>query len=133
MEGLDEMGLIGGNFHPGAMVRTREEDFESNSFKENPHPDEKQRLELGKRLSLENKQVKFWFQNKQTQMKTQLEHHENLILKQENDKLRIENITIKEAMRNPICSGYGGLGPAEAALPIGYDFSTQGQLLLVSI
>ncbi|KAL8126110.1 hypothetical protein AgCh_013410 [Apium graveolens] len=80
------------------------------SFKENPHPDEKQRLELGKRLSLENKQVKFWFQNRRTQMKTQLERHENLILKQENDKLRIENIAIKEAMRNPICRGCGG-GP----------------------
>ena len=37
-----------------------------------------------------------------------MERHENLILKQENDKLRIENIAIKEAMRNPICSGCGG-------------------------
>ncbi|KAK1392734.1 Homeobox-leucine zipper protein ANTHOCYANINLESS 2 [Heracleum sosnowskyi] len=148
MEGLDEMGLIGGNFESGAMVKDREEEFESKSgsehmeaasgdeqerpkgkskrkkkyhrhtpyqiqelegsFKENPHPDEKQRLELGKRLTLENKQVKFWFQNRRTQMKTQLERHENLILKQENDKLRIENIAIKEAMRNPICSGCGG-------------------------
>lgn len=31
MEGLDEMGLIGGNSYPGAMIRTREEEFESNS------------------------------------------------------------------------------------------------------
>ncbi|MED6171984.1 hypothetical protein PIB30_045902 [Stylosanthes scabra] len=38
-------------------------------FKECPHPDEKQRLELSKRLVLENKQVKFWFQNWRTQMK----------------------------------------------------------------
>ncbi|CAK9160978.1 unnamed protein product [Ilex paraguariensis] len=77
------------------------------SFKENPHPEEKARLELGKKLGLESKQVKFWFQNRRTQMKTQLEHHENTILKQENDNLRIENIAIKENMRNPICTNCG--------------------------
>lgn len=44
--------------------------LDSNSyFKMNNHPDEKERLELGKRLSLEGKQVKFWFQNRRTQMK----------------------------------------------------------------
>ncbi|XP_019251815.1 PREDICTED: homeobox-leucine zipper protein HDG1-like isoform X1 [Nicotiana attenuata] len=78
------------------------------AFKENPHPDEKARLELGKRLTLESRQVKFWFQNRRTQMKTQLERHENAILKQENDKLRIENIAMKEAMRSPMCGHCGG-------------------------
>ncbi|KAL8543915.1 hypothetical protein ACS0TY_004462 [Phlomoides rotata] len=77
------------------------------SFKDNPHPDEKARLELGKRLGLEGRQVKFWFQNRRTQMKTQLERHENSILKQENDKLRIENIAMKEAMRSPMCENCG--------------------------
>ncbi|KAL3521508.1 hypothetical protein ACH5RR_019657 [Cinchona calisaya] len=79
------------------------------SFKENPHPDENARLELGRRLNLESKQVKFWFQNKRTQMKTQMERHENCLLKQENDKLHIENISMKEAMRNPVCSKCGNL------------------------
>ncbi|KAJ8573277.1 hypothetical protein K7X08_009788 [Anisodus acutangulus] len=77
-------------------------------FKECPHPDEKQRLELSKRLCLETRQVKFWFQNRRTQMKTQLERHENLILRQENDKIRAENMSIREAMRNPICTNCGG-------------------------
>ncbi|KAJ8900309.1 hypothetical protein K2173_024949 [Erythroxylum novogranatense] len=77
-------------------------------FKECPHPDEKQRLELSKRLSLETRQVKFWFQNRRTQMKTQVERHENTLLRQENEKLRAENMTIRDAMRNPICSNCGG-------------------------
>ncbi|XP_072967836.1 homeobox-leucine zipper protein ROC6-like isoform X2 [Typha angustifolia] len=77
-------------------------------FKECPHPDEKQRLELSKRLCLETRQVKFWFQNRRTQMKTQIERHENALLRQENDKLRAENMTIREAMRNPICTNCGG-------------------------
>ncbi|XP_021904309.1 homeobox-leucine zipper protein ANTHOCYANINLESS 2-like isoform X1 [Carica papaya] len=77
-------------------------------FKECPHPDEKQRLELSKRLCLETRQVKFWFQNRRTQMKTQLERHENTLLRQENDKLRAENMSIRDAMRNPICSNCGG-------------------------
>ncbi|XP_028806078.1 homeobox-leucine zipper protein ANTHOCYANINLESS 2-like [Neltuma alba] len=78
-----------------------------NFFKECPHPDEKQRLELSRRLGLETKQVKFWFQNRRTQMKTQLERHENHFLRQENDKLRAENSMMKEAMSNPVCNNCG--------------------------
>ncbi|CAA7017384.1 unnamed protein product [Microthlaspi erraticum] len=78
------------------------------TFKECPHPDEKQRLELSKRLCLETRQVKFWFQNRRTQMKTQLERHENALLRQENDKLRADNMSIRDAMRNPICTNCGG-------------------------
>jgi hypothetical protein len=38
-------------------------------FKECPHPDDKQRKELSRELGLVPLQVKFWFQNKRTQMK----------------------------------------------------------------
>ncbi|KAH0855777.1 hypothetical protein HID58_084038 [Brassica napus] len=39
---------------------------------------------------------------------TQLERHENALLRQENDKLRAENMSIREAMRNPTCNICGG-------------------------
>ncbi|MQL82436.1 hypothetical protein Taro_014897 [Colocasia esculenta] len=77
-------------------------------FKECPHPDEKQRMELSKRLCLESRQVKFWFQNRRTQMKAQLERHQNALLRQENEKLKLENMAIRESMRSPICPNCGG-------------------------
>ncbi|XP_057796901.1 homeobox-leucine zipper protein MERISTEM L1-like [Salvia miltiorrhiza] len=77
-------------------------------FKECPHPDDKQRKELGRRLGLEPLQVKFWFQNKRTQMKSQHERHENTQLRNENEKLRAENIRYKEALGNATCPNCGG-------------------------
>ncbi|KAL9236632.1 hypothetical protein vseg_011276 [Gypsophila vaccaria] len=79
-----------------------------NFFKECPHPDDKQRKELGRRLSLEPLQVKFWFQNKRTQMKAQLERSENQQLRSENEKLRADNIRFKEALNNATCPNCGG-------------------------
>lgn len=38
-------------------------------FKECPHPDEKQRLHLSREVGLDPRQIKFWFQNRRTQMK----------------------------------------------------------------
>ncbi|KAK6154654.1 hypothetical protein DH2020_008902 [Rehmannia glutinosa] len=77
-------------------------------FKECPHPDDKQRKELGRRLGLEPLQVKFWFQNKRTQMKAQHERSENSQLRSENDKLRAENIRYKEALSSATCPNCGG-------------------------
>ncbi|XP_051133903.1 homeobox-leucine zipper protein PROTODERMAL FACTOR 2-like [Andrographis paniculata] len=77
-------------------------------FKECPHPDDKQRKELGRRLGLEPLQVKFWFQNKRTQMKAHHERNENTQLRHENDKLRAESLRYKEALSNAICPTCGG-------------------------
>ena len=41
-------------------------------------------------------------------LQTQLERHENVILKQENDKLRLENELLKQNMSDPICNSCGG-------------------------
>ncbi|XP_041023165.1 homeobox-leucine zipper protein MERISTEM L1-like [Juglans microcarpa x Juglans regia] len=79
-----------------------------NFFKDCPHPDDKQRKELSRQLGLEPLQVKFWFQNKRTQMKAQHERHENAILKAENDKLRAENNRFKESLGNTSCPNCGG-------------------------
>ncbi|PSS16161.1 Homeobox-leucine zipper protein [Actinidia chinensis var. chinensis] len=73
-------------------------------FKECPHPDEKQRRELSRELGLEPLQIKFWFQNKRTQLK----------LRTENERLRAENLRYREAISNsscPSCKGpTAGLG-----------------------
>lgn len=76
-------------------------------FKECPHPDEKQRLQLSRDLGLEPRQIKFWFQNRRTQMKAQHERADNSALRAENDKIRCENIAIREALKNVICPSCG--------------------------
>ncbi|XP_054816200.1 homeobox-leucine zipper protein HDG2-like isoform X1 [Prosopis cineraria] len=77
-------------------------------FKECPHPDDKQRKELSRELGLEPLQVKFWFQNKRTQMKTQHERQENSQLRAENEKLRADNMRYREALSNASCPNCGG-------------------------
>ncbi|KAG4907737.1 hypothetical protein AAZX31_20G130200 [Glycine max] len=77
-------------------------------FKGCPHPDEKQRKALGRELGLEPLQIKFWFQNKRTQVKTQQERYENNLLRVENDKLRAENRRYRNALANALCPSCGG-------------------------
>ncbi|KAJ6411532.1 hypothetical protein OIU84_008166 [Salix udensis] len=79
-----------------------------NFFKECPHPDEKQRLQLSKELGLEARQIKFWFQNRRTQAKAQIERSGNSVLRAENETIHCENLAIREAMKNVICPACGG-------------------------
>nr|XP_016501674.1 PREDICTED: homeobox-leucine zipper protein GLABRA 2-like [Nicotiana tabacum] len=76
-------------------------------FKESPHPDEKQRQQLSKQLGLHPRQVKFWFQNRRTQIKAIQERHENSLLKAEIEKLREENKGLRETLKNPSCPNCG--------------------------
>ncbi|KAL0905067.1 hypothetical protein M5K25_027242 [Dendrobium thyrsiflorum] len=77
-------------------------------FKEFPHPDDKQRLRLSQELGLKPRQVKFWFQNRRTQMKAQQDRSDNVILRAANDSLKNENYRLQSAIRNVICSNCGG-------------------------
>ncbi|CAH8320189.1 unnamed protein product [Eruca vesicaria subsp. sativa] len=89
-------------------------------FKECPHPDDTQRYKLGEELKLKPKQVKFWFQNKRTQAKAQIEKTVNESLKAENMKIRHENEVMQEALKAVTCPPCGGppLGREERGLNI---------------
>ncbi|XP_054792743.1 homeobox-leucine zipper protein GLABRA 2-like [Prosopis cineraria] len=76
-------------------------------FKESPHPDEKQRQQLSKQLGLAPRQVKFWFQNRRTQIKAIQERHENSLLKSEIEKLREENKQMRETINKACCPNCG--------------------------
>ncbi|KAE9597446.1 putative transcription factor & lipid binding HD-SAD family [Lupinus albus] len=76
-------------------------------FKECPHPDEKQRMQLSRELGLAPRQIKFWFQNRRTQLKAQHERQDNSTLRSENDKIRCENIAFREALKNCVCPNCG--------------------------
>ncbi|XP_025647253.1 homeobox-leucine zipper protein HDG11-like [Arachis hypogaea] len=73
-----------------------------------PHPDEAQRRQLAEEVGIEPKQVKFWFQNKRTQIKNQHERADNNALRAENERIQNENLLMKEALNNILCPSCGG-------------------------
>ncbi|CAL4940783.1 unnamed protein product [Urochloa decumbens] len=76
-------------------------------FKECPHPDDKQRLKLSQELGLKPRQVKFWFQNRRTQMKAQQDRADNVLLRAENESLKTDNYRLQAAIRNVVCPSCG--------------------------
>ncbi|KAI3411326.1 Peptidase A1 domain-containing protein [Psidium guajava] len=84
--------------HTEEQVR-RLEDF----FRTCTMPDGKQKMELSQELGLKPSQIKFWFQNRRTRMKTRHEHNEAEFLRVENENLRTENKIYKEAFDSATC------------------------------
>ncbi|KAK1384112.1 START domain-containing protein [Heracleum sosnowskyi] len=74
-------------------------------FKDDPHPTEWQRNQLARSIGLDPSQVKCWFQNKRSQLKSQREIDENDALQTENDALRARKQQLIEALRKNTCSG----------------------------
>uniref|UniRef100_A0ACD5ZXY9 Uncharacterized protein n=1 Tax=Avena sativa TaxID=4498 RepID=A0ACD5ZXY9_AVESA len=77
-------------------------------FHECPHPDENKRLALAKKLGMGALQVKFWFQNRRSAKKNQLEKNENKALREENEALKAEHQAIKAALLTKACPTCGG-------------------------
>ncbi|KAF7829193.1 Homeobox-leucine zipper protein ROC3 [Senna tora] len=88
-------------------------------FKECPHPDDKQRMKLSQDLGLKPRQVKFWFQNRRTQMKAQQDRADNVILRAENENLKNDNYRLQAALRNVMCPNCGG--PAMVGADLALD------------
>ncbi|XP_075523628.1 homeobox-leucine zipper protein HDG11-like isoform X1 [Primulina tabacum] len=115
--GGDGGGSSGGDHPDGSDSHRRRKHYHRHTahqiqtlesmFKECPHPDDKMKNQLSRELGLHPRQIKFWFQNRRTQMKTQHERSDNCALRAENDKIRCENITIREALKNVICPSCG--------------------------
>ncbi|XP_039014926.1 homeobox-leucine zipper protein HDG5-like isoform X2 [Hibiscus syriacus] len=76
-------------------------------FKECPHPDDKQRMRLSQELGLKPRQVKFWFQNRRTQMKAQQDRSENVILRAENESLKNEFYRLQAELCKLVCPNCG--------------------------
>ncbi|XP_039118132.1 homeobox-leucine zipper protein GLABRA 2, partial [Dioscorea cayenensis subsp. rotundata] len=106
---VDEDGEVGNgkkrkkyHRHTADQIRVME-----GLFKDSPHPDEKQREQLSKQLGLAPRQVKFWFQNRRTQIKALQERHENSLLKTEMEKLQEENKSLREMIKKACCPNCG--------------------------
>ncbi|XP_027771932.1 homeobox-leucine zipper protein ROC8-like [Solanum pennellii] len=72
-------------------------------LKKCPHPDKDQLIQISEEVGLKPKKIKNWIYNNKTQEKTQVDKSANKTLRTENEKLRSENIAMKEAMKKIIC------------------------------
>ncbi|KAJ1414384.1 START-like domain superfamily [Sesbania bispinosa] len=105
------MGGAGGSGDEDAQNSHKGKDPHTNVLIPLKHPylkNEAQRRQLADEVGLEPKQIKFWFQNKRTQIKVQHERADNNALRAENDRMLSENLLMKEALKNTLCPDCGG-------------------------
>ncbi|RLM74725.1 hypothetical protein C2845_PM15G05050 [Panicum miliaceum] len=67
------------------------------------HPDDSMRKELGVRIGLDARQVKFWFQNRRTKIKVKAIGDENKDIQHENAQLQAENMELQQKLLCGTC------------------------------
>ncbi|KAK1387591.1 hypothetical protein POM88_015769 [Heracleum sosnowskyi] len=110
---VDEIGSGSGSSNAGQM--TRENCYQRHTphqinemerlFQQCSHPSLKQRMEMSQNLGLEPNQIKFWFQNRRTQMKANQNRDDNAALIRENENMKNENLLLEEELKNFVCPG----------------------------
>ncbi|KAK1388130.1 hypothetical protein POM88_016308 [Heracleum sosnowskyi] len=112
--GIDGVGGSGDTSHSsGRTKHSHRNTAEQNQrlermFNECTHPDEDQKTQLSRELGLSTRQIQFWFQNKRTQLKAQQAKVDTFALRAENDRIRLENNAMKEALEHKLCRSCKG-------------------------
>ncbi|CAD6264044.1 unnamed protein product [Miscanthus lutarioriparius] len=73
------------------------------SFQECTHPDDEMRQELATKVGIETRQVKFWFQNRRTQIKVKSYGTENNKFRQQKAELLAKNMELQEQLKEMTC------------------------------
>ncbi|KAK7290534.1 hypothetical protein RIF29_05030 [Crotalaria pallida] len=79
------------------------------SFNQQLNLDENQRNQLAQKLSLSQKQIRCWFDNKKTSKKAEMKQEENGVLRAQNERLLKENMLMKKILENEKCLACCGL------------------------
>ncbi|CAN0890778.1 Homeobox-leucine zipper protein ROC4, partial [Linum grandiflorum] len=77
-------------------------------YAECTHPSAKQFDELSKKIGMEIRHIRYWFQNRRAQYKIDLDSHENKIFLENNNNLKTENILLRTALSGLICKNCNG-------------------------
>ncbi|KAK7283660.1 hypothetical protein RIF29_13339 [Crotalaria pallida] len=109
MDANSDLSLLGENFEMGRVLKDDDsgsDNFDAGSGDDHDANEDTPRRRRKKYHRHTPQQIQEL--EARTQMKTQLERHENMMLRQENEKLRAENTMMKESMANPMCKTCGG-------------------------
>ncbi|KAE9594845.1 hypothetical protein Lal_00013305 [Lupinus albus] len=76
-------------------------------FKQQSSPNDHQRRQIAEELKLEPRQIKFWFQNKRTKKKAEMEREQSDALRAENFRIQMETFIMIEQLKTIKCSSCG--------------------------
>ncbi|KAF1002210.1 hypothetical protein AG4045_018553, partial [Apium graveolens] len=76
-------------------------------YKEDTHPNQLKRNEIAQALGMEPNQIRYWFQNKRSQVKNQSTREKNETFQSENDNLRAQIQYFTEVLSNKNCQECG--------------------------